>query len=495
MDFLDPKRQRAHTIRLIVGYILLGIVILIGTVILLYQAYGFTLNDQGKIIQNGLVFVSSSPAGGKVLIDGVQKTTTNTRLELPSGSYGMQVARDGYGIWKRTITVEGGTVVRFPYPILFPSHLVTANTKSYANSPLLMTESPNHRWLMLETNVLGVFDRFDLTASKQQPTSVVIPDGLLTPATKTQDLSVIAWANDNRHILMRHDYDGTYEYILFDTQSPGNSVNLSKNIGLNTTSTLTLNNGAYDHYFVYDAKTTVLSTAVLGNATITPVLQYVVAYQAADPNDIIYVTLQGAPTGKARVMLYQGGVSYLLRTVTQSSSYLLALQKFSGSWYVAAGVTSENRVYVYQDPVSILQNDPSTVLIPVHILQVTSPTSLSFSPSGQYVVAENALGFATYDAQYDKGYSYTLTVPMDAPQQTAAWIDGAHMSFVSNGKVYIFDYDGANQRALEPADSQYTPVLDQATKYIYAIADVPNSTKTATTPTLTNTALLIPADQ
>jgi hypothetical protein len=61
MDYLDPSKERAQTIRLIIGYILIGVAILIATLILLYQAYGFGINKEGQVIQSGLVFMSSQP--------------------------------------------------------------------------------------------------------------------------------------------------------------------------------------------------------------------------------------------------------------------------------------------------------------------------------------------------------------------------------------------------------------------------------------------------
>src|SRR5438128_1981144 len=97
MDFLDPKKQRAHMIRLIVGYVLIGVAILIATLILLYQAYGFGLGKDGEIIQNGLVFVSTQPSGADIYIDGKHKDSrTNTRLQLPEGSYQLELRREGY---------------------------------------------------------------------------------------------------------------------------------------------------------------------------------------------------------------------------------------------------------------------------------------------------------------------------------------------------------------------------------------------------------------
>jgi hypothetical protein len=41
MDFLDPKKSHAHTVRLIIGYVLIGIALILATVLLLDVASGF----------------------------------------------------------------------------------------------------------------------------------------------------------------------------------------------------------------------------------------------------------------------------------------------------------------------------------------------------------------------------------------------------------------------------------------------------------------------
>ena len=106
MEFLDPKKQRMHTIRLLIGYVLIAIALILTTVILLYQAYGFGVDRHGQVIQNGLVFVASTPGSANVMVNGQLRDTTNTRFNLPAGHYTFEVTRDGYRNWKRAVTVE-----------------------------------------------------------------------------------------------------------------------------------------------------------------------------------------------------------------------------------------------------------------------------------------------------------------------------------------------------------------------------------------------------
>src|SRR5689334_16343216 len=97
MDYLDPRKHRQHLIMLMVGYVLIAITIFAGAVLLLYQAYGFGLDKNGQVIQNGLVFVSSRPRPADIYFNGkLNKARTNSRVYLPAGNYTLKLQRTGY---------------------------------------------------------------------------------------------------------------------------------------------------------------------------------------------------------------------------------------------------------------------------------------------------------------------------------------------------------------------------------------------------------------
>jgi len=477
MDFLDPKKRRAHEIKLIVGYILTGAAIVLATVLLLYAAYGFGLND-GQVVQNGLIFVSSAPSGAQVLVDGQKRGTTGERLLLQSGTYTMKIEQTGYRTWQRAVTAEGGTVEHIDYPFLFPTNLQTTAVKTYATAPGATAQSPDHRWILIEQpGSLDAFDLYDLSNPKQVAASTItLPSGLLTASTaKQQSLKLTEWAGDNRHVLLEHTYGSNHEYVLLDTQHLSQSVNITKVLGLTPLDQLQLQNRQYDHYFVYDTKTATLDTDMLSSPTLTPLLTHVLSFKTNGTDNVLYITDQNAPAGQVDAVLYQGGKSYRLRSFDSGGTYLLDLAQYSGSWFVAAGATSEGRVYVYKDPAAQLSQSQASILAPITTLRVDRPDYLAFSPGFQYVVAEHGSQFAVYDARYDKTYAYNAEATLDVPQTHASWMDGAHLMYVSGGKLVVFDYDSANFQVLMPASAQYVSYFDQNYQTVYALAAATNT--------------------
>jgi hypothetical protein len=495
MDFLDPHKRRVRHIELLTGYVLIAILLGLGTIVLLYLAYGFGLSKNGQVIQNGLVFVSSTPSGANIYVSNVQKGTTNARLILPGGQYLMKLQRSGYKDWSRAFNVDGGSVQHFDYPFLIPSTLVTKTTASYASRPNLVLQSPDRRWLLVEKpDVFGTFDEYDLNNPKVAPIQLTIPTGILTdPTTGTQTLTLVKWSTDNQHVILSHNTPSGLEYILFNRQTPASSINLTTALATNP-SAIDFWDNQYKQYYLYNSSTQILSTATLSAPTPKTIVSGVIAYKTYGSSIVVYATSDNTPAGEVAIRLRDGTKTYNIGYLTAGSTYLLNLAQYSGNWFLAMGASNENKVYVYENPEQNLQSQPSTPLVPVNILKVVQPTYVEFSADTRMLLAEGANQFSVYDALNDKSYTYEVKNPLDPPQIHAVWMNGEQLNLISSGKLIMFDYDGSNQQTLNVSDPNIGSFYDQQYKYDYSVA--PNSGSDATTQPyiLTNTALRAPRD-
>jgi hypothetical protein len=489
MDFLDPKKQKQHSIRLAIGYTFMGIALLLATTVLLYRAYGYGLDKDGRVIQNGIVFVSTLPTGADIYVNNQKyKDASNTRLSLPGGQYTFQLKRDGYRSWQRAITVEGGSVGRFDYPVLFPEKLVTTVTKQYAAAPLVASQSTDQRWLLVQAGPADQFDLYDLDVDEPTPKAVAVPADILTPAATTQDWEVVEWAGDNRHVILKRtfqkDAQARAEYILFDRGDPTKSRNLSIELGV-TPARMAFRNKKSDQYYLHDQNSSQLLTATLDEPTPKPLLTGVLTFETTG-DSLLYATTTDAPAGRVLLRLRQGDDTHTLRQVPAGTNYLLKLASYKDALFVAVGAQSENREYIYKNPGDILADDPKAVLVPVQILKVDQPSYVSFSPNARFVLVENADRFAVYDAETDKMYGYQIKQALDAPQTNASWMDSYHLQVVSGGVTSVFDFDGANAQQLSPANPGFAPAFDRNHHFVYTL-----------TPqhALSATALLTPEDQ
>jgi hypothetical protein len=484
MDFLDPKKKRAHRNRLFVGYVLIGIIIITIALLLMSLAYGYNVDRKtGEIIQNGLVFVDARPESAQIFINGERyKADTDARIVLPSAPYKIELKRAGYRNWQRTFSLRGGSIERFVYPILFPTSLFTKNHKEYAKTPAFTTASPDHHWLLIQQpDQFATFDMVDLSDHKKPLTALTLPVALFT-ASEEHSYGMVEWSNDNRHMLLEHKFKGGHEFIMVDREQPASSVNINQTLKRNPTQ-VSLRDKRFDKLYLFDQTAKTLSFADLKAGTVQPLLSNVLAYKT-DDNLILYATDAVASAGKVRLVIRENDKDYTLREVAASPPYLLDLARFDNHWYMAAGGSSENRVFVYKDPLSVLKHETALPLVPATVLRVNGASHVSFSDNSRFVAIQNGTEFAVYDAEADRGHHYTLKNVAIGVGQHATWMDGHRLMTVSDGKVVVWDYDGINMQKLSGSLPGSTPYFDRDYNTMYTLApSVTNPAQVALTKT------------
>lgn len=513
MDFLDPRKQRAHMIRLIVGYVLIGIAVMITTWLLVNRVHGTTFDSAGKVVQNGRVFVSSKPDNARVYLNGkLFKDTTNVQIKLPEGKYAIDVKKDGYRPWKRDVTVVGDTVGRYDYPLLIPSVLTPVPIKSYTSLPGFASQSPDRRWLLVSRpgEVLG-FDMYDMSDPAKigdNLKTVALPAGIVTAdATETAAhvWKLAEWSTDNRRVILEHSYAGGSanvggrEYILLDRDEPTQSLNLTRTLDLAPGQILSLRDKKYDKYYIYDPAARTVGTATINEPAIVPVLTGVLAFKSYSDDILLYATESGASAvGKIMTMLRDGDVTYKIQEIGSGAPYLLDLSRYDGNWHVAVGASGDNKAYVFRNPQSVRKAGKVKNLVPVQVLRVTAPNYLAFSSNTRFVMIENSTSFAVYDAETDEGYTYASMPPMDGGPGSdglpahAIWIDGHRLTYVSGGKTIIFDYDNINTQTLVPASPAFLPFFDRDYENLYSLTPPAAATGQSV---FTATSLLTEADR
>lgn len=475
MDFLDPAKKRAHTIRLFIGYGLMAILIGMAAVILLYRTYGYDFDrSTGTVIQKGLLFLSAGPESADIYINGEKhRSRTDLRTELPSGDYTVELRRDGYRSWKRSFNLQGGNILRLVYPRLFPEQLVTRDEFLYADEPALSMQSPDRRWLMIQNpDKINEFTIYDLNNPADAPVQAVFPTALFSSADGgSPRLTLAEWSTDNRHVLVRHDYGDGHEFIMLDREEPAESYNVNRTFKINPTNVV-LRDKSYDRLYLYEADGGVLQTAELRDTRVRPLLTKVLAFKPHGDDVLVYALDGGSKSKTTALMIREGDNSYQLTSVPRHSSYLLDVARYNDSWYYAVGSAPDKRVRVYKNPVEFLRRDTQQVPVPVAVLRVDAPQYLGFSQNARMIGLQGRQNFAVYDAETERQYAYKLPNPL-AKGVRAEWMDGHRYAVVSEGKTLVFDYDGINIQALTNVSPRHRPYFDRDYEALYTIGPSP----------------------
>lgn len=443
MDFLDPKNRKAHRIRLFIGYGLMAVALAIATVLIAMLTSGYDVDRKtGEVIQNGLVMVGSQPVEADVSVNGVPKGRTDQRLILPEGSYSIELKRDGYRSWQHKVTLEGSSIEQLVYPFLFPVKLESKPVTTLAARPGMVSQSPDRRWLVMQDmSKLGQFDLYDLNDKDTPLTKLSLPADTFNTAAGEHTFKEVEWASDNTNLLLEHRWPTGLEYILLNRSNALQSINASKLFPDFGVFQLSLRDKKPNQFYLYNPTTRSLLSGTSGTPQPTPLLAHAVQFKSYKDDTIIYVN------DSKEVHLLQKGKDYLIRSLPESSLYLLEYAEFNNKAYLVAGSASDGKTYVYVDPLASLTRVPARAPQPLRVLIVEKPEYVSFSAIARFIAVQSGSKFAVFDAETGRQFRYDLKLEL-APNHEAGWMDGHRLSLVSNGKNIVFDFDGQNLQFL-----------------------------------------------
>lgn len=465
MEFLDPNKKRSNKIKLMLGYVLVAIAVAMAVTVLLFFNAGYHVDGKGNVTQNGLLFVGSHPSGADVYIEGINNKKkyndkTDTKFDLREDRYRVTLKKDGYRNWQREISLEGGTVERLSYPFLFPEKLQSTDIKTYNSTPNIVSSSPDRKWIIVQQpdNFLS-FDVFNANEPEKPPTNFSIPTGILSAAKSSQKLEVIEWAFDNSNILVKHIYDDKNEFIIINKDKPETTVNINNLTGQKPFA-VDLKDKKVDQLFLHMTPDGLLQTVDMKTHNLTPIVSKTLAYKSHGNDMLVYVTPSISKTDTVSVRIKTNDKDYELRELPISTSYVIDVAKFDNAWYVVAGASSDDKVYVYRDPLNVLTSSNPKKAMFARTLRIDNPQKVSFSTNARIIAVQSDQVIAIFDAETNLQNRYTINDTFDS-KRPAKWMDGHRLTTSTNKTVLIFDFDGINQQKLMPINPSTDVLFDR----------------------------------
>jgi hypothetical protein len=447
MDFLDPKRKKAHQVRLFIGYGLMAILLFFSTatVVLLTRGY-YVDRATGDIYRNGLIVVDSHPTSGNVFVNGDLSGSTVRKLVLPEGDYLIEIKRDGYRTWQRNISLEGSVIEQLIYPFLFPETLVSETIASYSDKTALITQSPDRRWLVIEqTNRFGGFDVIDLGNKEYRKTTITLPSDTVTPSKGLHSYELVEWSTNNKDVLVKHSWDNGSEYIVLDINNPLASLNVSKLFTQFSSFEVSLWDKKPNQFYLYNPETKRLVRAKSSDKSATVILAGVEAFKPYKDDIVVYVN------DEQEVRILNRDDNVLVREILKHKSYLLDYAEFNKKAYLVVGSGAETKSYIFVDPLKEIKRQPELLPAPFRLLIVKTPKYVSFSNNARFIMVQGGTEFAVFDGETNRLARYDLGVDI-AVDERAYWMDGHRLTLVSNNKTNVFDYNGLNLQTLGDSD-------------------------------------------
>ncbi len=205
-------------------------------------------------------------------------------------------------------------------------------------------------------------------------------------------------------------------------------------------------------------------------------LSNIVSFKSYGDNLILYVSTPSAEGISQVGVLSDQKDHYKLQAISADPSghYLLDLTQYSGTWYYVVSSTAQNKVFIYNNPLSNISPNNTQPITPQLALQIANPTFSSFSTSARYISIQSGSNFVVFDAELDHVYRYSVSLTIPSSLE-AKWMDPSHLSVVTGGIEHVFEFDGSNLVNLTKSNPSYRAYFNPANSYIYTIIDQPNA--------------------
>lgn len=459
-----PPSKRKQFIRstIIISLSLLSIATIVTIMVFIMLGYRYD-KQVGKIEQGGLVQFSSVPGDATITVDNTSLTTkTPYKKTLSHGVHSIQINKDGYRQWNKDVDVLPGKVLWINYARLIPNDVETNSVVNLSGVSGMLTSLDSKTIAIKEKTEDGSVRLVDISGDNVKTNDLVIPDGLYTKSknVKKQKFIFHEWARDNRYLLVKHEYDNSYEWLVIDTRK----IELSKNIsriystkfskvifGNNSKVLFSLSNGIIKRLDISKSESLDISNGNVADFSLYSKSSAIVSQLINKKKTI------GVLNFDTKVF------EPVYSSKNLSESLNIALGEYYDEIYYAVG--HDNTVDISKAPD---QNYSKTTSIS-SIKAKGNVVRLSIVNNGRFVFVQDDKDYVyIYDNELNETYN-TLIKNTASVNQKLRLLDGYHIWSDRDGTLSLCDYDGANKQDIVKVDPGHDIALSQNSEYLYSI--------------------------
>lgn len=470
--FRRPSKKQLLIRRTIVTVLMIIAVLVTVTATVLFIS-GYRLDtDKGRLQKGALVQFESLPEGALISIDG--KSTgkgTNDKQTIIAGSHSFTMTKNGYLPWTKTLTINAGTLVWLDYIRLIPEKLNSQTIASY-DSVYAEKASPNFRTLIIQEKADSpTFQLADIRSQDVRFTTIALPANVYTaPAPGTQQSFTLgSWDGGGRHIIIQHKYGDSTEWIVLDTLDVASSVNVSRLMGISFKDLQFLGTSGNILYGLTSddvIRRLDLSSGTISRALVTDVKNF----EIFETNVMSYVGIDPEDSTKQVAGIYREGdeSSHILRRVDSIDTPVrIDVTRYFSDDFVAISEGKDITILKGRYP-SSSSEDNTSLQVYAELSAEGDATNLSFSPEGDYLLAQSGLSLVSYEIEYKRVTNNKIETSETAAHELQ-WLDDAYLWAVYDGHLSMREFDGTNIHVINSAEPGFDVTMSQKGRYIYSI--------------------------
>ncbi len=470
----------------------ISVLIIVTVSVLLMLGYRLD-SGSGKLSQGALLQFDSTPNAADVRVDGVlMGSRTPTKQTVIAGAHTIEMSKDRYEPWQRSLTIDAGTLTWLDYTRFVPKERPVTRVTDYA-SLVGFKISEDTKWALAQEKAdTPSFHLIDLRSEAVRSALVSIPEATYSDASTAgvmHNFAVTAWNKTGRYAIVVHTYSDKSdthgdaqadkkEWIVFDTQDVNRSVNVTRLMSVGLTDLQFVGTNGNSLYGLTNDE--VIRKLDLSAGTISrSLVSHVSSFSIFDSTVITYVGLDPSDTTQRVAGVYRDGEEkphVLYSTEANGEALAITASRYFNDNYVAIAHGDEVSVrmgsYPSASPLanpSASTDDNSNLKDVITFATQSAVTRLSFSPGGDYVLAQAGSTFTSYEIEHKRLATGSVAVAEGAVPQPLRWLSPAQLWNDDTGTLMMRDFDGVYAHAIMAVQTGYDASLSQNGRYFYGV--------------------------
>lgn len=470
----EPSKLR-QLIKRIFVYLGMTIAVSVLVTLLVFYVLGYSFDrQQGTIEQNGLVQYVTVPSGATIEVDGTTlPNKTSAKSSVVAGQHEFVMWREGYETWRKTLSIEAGTLTWLNYARLVPKNRPIEVVASLPKVAATLTSQTRRFMAVLPDAAMPTVEFYDMQPEKVAHTSMTLTAADYTDANKpgvTHHFQFSEWDIDGRYLLVKHQYNDAIEWLVLDRQSGALRSNLTKTMDIAVTEAHFSGNSG-NLLFVLsagDVRKIDLSSATLSRPFVSDVAEF---HFNNETNIVSYVSTYDEETKLRTVGLVRDSDKqpFIIKKSTSLPDVALHVDTsryFSKDFFI---VSEGKNVSIRSGNLPGSSADGTAGLKQFGSFEFSADVHwLQMSGNGRFVVAQTGPNFISYDLER-KTVSPTSILSSDPNVGELRWLDDYYIWSDSADSLTMREFDGTNQHALGGVATGFDVSLTPDGTYLYSI--------------------------
>lgn len=457
--------------RIVVYAVMTLSVVAIVSSIVLFVLLGYRFDsDNGKIEQYAMLQFNSDPAGASVAVDGAYLSNlTPSKVTLKSGSHAVTMEKTGYETWSKTVDIKAGALGWLNYALLVPTVLTVEPIIDYAAAAESLASPDGHYILVESRSDLAEFELANIGSETVKSTKLIIPTTIYSNSKVVgvlHNFHIEKWDEASRYVLIKHSYDANNEWLVLDTQDMSQTKNITRSFDFVPSSVDFA--GTSGNTFFALGSGEIRKIDLIADTISLPVVSDVIRFHTTTSNIIVYVAT-GAEANQQIVGLYRDGDDSprVVQTITKTDGLAVnatATQYFNDH-YIA--IADGKKVQILSGSYPGVAGDTTSLKLFAEFMADENVANLSFSPTGEYVLAQSGANFASYDLEYQS--LSTSIIKGSGSAVSLRWLNDNYLWSDRDGSLTIREFDGYNVHSISPIAQGQAAAITGNGRYIYSI--------------------------